>query len=393
MPGPLEGINVVEVGLLVQGPQAAATLAEWGADVIKVELPNIGDSSRWLPMTPTDPRLPHFFACNRGKRSVTADLRTTGGAEVFLRLVEWADVVISNFKPGTLDEWGVGYAAGSVRNPRVIYAMGSSYGSKGVNAVREGADLGAQAAGGLISTTGGAGQDPSPIGATVADHIGSQNLVGGVLAALYARERSGRGQLIESSLVGSVMWAQAPEISAAAFLGRAAGPAAQGHPLVPGIYAVFPTADGHIAVVGVPSPLREHFYTAIGHPELEERFDQVLFYDEDKAELFPVLSEIFRTRTTDEWIAVLRDAGIRYAPVRDHAEVIADPDSWENGYLSTVGDGDDAVTMVRVPVAFSDTPAVTPTMPPALGEHTFDVLESLGYTPEEFADLAASESI
>src|ERR1700712_1856523 len=153
---PLEGIRVVECGLLVQGPQAAGTLAEGGADVIKVELPQIGDSSRWLPMTPTDNRTPHFFACNRTKRSVTVDLHSPAGAEVFLRLAEWADVMITNFKPGTLDEWGVGYAAAAARHPRVIYALGSSYGSKGVNPRREGADLGGQAAGGLISTIGGA---------------------------------------------------------------------------------------------------------------------------------------------------------------------------------------------------------------------------------------------
>jgi len=344
-------------------------------------------------MAPADGRTPHFFACNRTKRSVTIDLHKPDGVEVFLRLVEWADVVISNFKPGTMDEWGVGYAAAAARNPRVIYAMGSSYGSKGVNAAREGADLGAQAAGGLISTTGGAGIEPSPVGATIADHIGSQNIVGGVLAALYARERTGRGQLVETSLVGAVMWAQAPEISACLMSGRPAGPSAQGHPLVPGIYAVFPTSDGHIAVVGVPSPMRAKFFDAIGHPELEGTLGKLLYFDDDKAELFPVLNEIFRTRTTAAWVEVLRDAGIRYAPVRDHAEIIADPDTWENGYLSTIHDGDAEVSMVRVPVAFSDTPAVVPTMPPALGAHTFEVLDALGFSGEEIAALAASGAI
>jgi crotonobetainyl-CoA:carnitine CoA-transferase CaiB-like acyl-CoA transferase len=383
---PLEGIKVVECGLLVQGPQAAATLAEWGADVIKVELPQIGDSSRWLPMTPTDPRTPHFFACNRTKRSVTVDLHTPAGVEVFLRLVEWADVVISNFKPGTMDEWGVGYAAASARNPRIVYASGSSYGSKGVNAVREGADLGGQAAGGLISTTGGLGIERSPVGATVVDHMGSQNIVAGVLAALLARERTGRGQSLETSLVGAAMWAQAPEISACLMSGQFAGPSAQGHPLVPGIYAIFPTADGHIAVVGVPSTHRPQFFAAIGHPELEDQLGKLLYFEADKAELFPVLNEIFRTRTTAAWIDILRDAGIRYAPVRDHAEIVADPDSWENGYLSEA----DGTKYVRVPVAFSDTPAVHPTPPPALGEHTVEVLDSLGFTGEEIAEMAAS---
>ena len=151
-----------------------------------------------------------------------------------------------------------------------------------------------------------------------------------------------------------------------------AGPSAQGHPLVPGIYAVFPTADSHIAVVGVPSPLRPTFFAAIGRPELEEQMGKLLYFDDDKAELFPVLNEIFRTKTTAEWIEILRANGIRYAPVRDHAEIVADPDSWENGYLSECRW---QARYVRVPVSFSDSDIVDPTPPPALGAHTFEVLD------------------
>jgi crotonobetainyl-CoA:carnitine CoA-transferase CaiB-like acyl-CoA transferase len=162
--GPLDGIRVLEAGLLVQGPQASLTMLEWGADVIKVELPGFGDQSRWLPISREDRRSAFFAAYNRGKRSVTIDLRVPRGREVFLRMVETADVVITNFKPGTMDEWGVGYTDAAARNQRIIYAMGSSFGTEGPDAAREGADLGAQAAGGLISTTGGNGGDPSAIG-------------------------------------------------------------------------------------------------------------------------------------------------------------------------------------------------------------------------------------
>ena len=171
MGGALEGLRVVEAGLLVQGPQAAATLGEWGAEVVKVELPGIGDQARWLPIAPDDWRSAFFVACNRGKRSITADLRREEGREVFLRLAEWADVVITNFKPGTMDAWGLGYEDVAARNPRVVYAAGSTFGLVGPDAGREGADLSAQAVGGLISTTGRIDGEPSPVGVTLADAV------------------------------------------------------------------------------------------------------------------------------------------------------------------------------------------------------------------------------
>ena len=129
--GALDGIKVLDAGLLVQGPQAAVMLGDWGADVVKIELPVIGDQSRWLPATQTDPRPPYFLACNRGKRSVTIDLRTPEGRETFLRLAERADVFISNFKSGTLESWGLSYEEVSARNPRIVYAAGSSFGTGG----------------------------------------------------------------------------------------------------------------------------------------------------------------------------------------------------------------------------------------------------------------------
>ena len=235
MTGALDGIRVVEAGLLVQGPQAAATLGAWGAEVVKVELPGFGDQARWLPVEPGDGRSAFFTACNRGKRSVTLDLRTAGGAEAFLRLAEAADVVITNFKAGTMESWGLGYDQVAARNPRVVYAAGSTFGQEGPDAGREGADLSGQSAGGLISTTGRDGGEPTPMGATVADHTAAQNLVAGILAALFARERSGRGQKVETSLLGGQIWAQASEMTHYLLTGRVAGRANRGNPMVPGL--------------------------------------------------------------------------------------------------------------------------------------------------------------
>ena len=148
MPGALEGIRVLEVGQLVQGPQAGALFADMGAEVIKIELPQIGDLSRWIFLSETDTRSAYFYGCNRGKRSVTLDLRTIAGADLFKRMVRDADVVLSNFKPGTMDEWGLGYEHLREENPALIWAAGSTFGHLGADAELEGADLAGQAAGG-----------------------------------------------------------------------------------------------------------------------------------------------------------------------------------------------------------------------------------------------------
>ncbi len=392
--GPLEGVRVLEAGLLVQGPQAALTMQEWGAEVIKIELPGFGDQSRWLPIDRQDRRSAFFMAYNRGKRSMTIDLRLPKGREVFLRLVEDADVVITNFKPGTMDAWRLGYADAAARNERIIYAMGSSFGPKGPDAAREGADLGAQAAGGLISTTGGKGEGPSAIGATVADHIAGQNLLSGILAALYARERTGRGQLVETSLLGGQVWAQAGEYTRYLLSGEVSGPSGRSHPMIPGIYGVFPTADGWIAIVGTAGPARDIFYRTIGRPDLIERFPTLLYFEDDKAALWPILDEVFATKPTAEWCALLGAAGLRFAPVRDHAEVAADPGVRANGYIASVEDPDGVVVeVVRAPVRFSDATPTAQPRSPELGQHTEEVLLESGYSWDEIAGLSEDGAI
>jgi crotonobetainyl-CoA:carnitine CoA-transferase CaiB-like acyl-CoA transferase len=387
--GALDGVKVIEAGLLVQGPQAAATLGEWGAEVVKVELPGFGDQSRWLPVQPGDPRSAYFIGCNRGKRSVTADLRTPDGREVFLRLAEWADVVITNFAPGTMDGWGLAYADVAARNPRVVYAAGSTYGTKGTDAEREGADLSAQAAGGLISSTGRDGHEMTPVGITIADHISGQNLVGGILAALYARERTGRGQCVTTSLLGGQIWAQASEYTGTLLRGASIGRSNRGHPLIPGLYAIFRTADGWIAVVGIVGPLRPAFFEVVGRPELAERFPQPLYWEAEKAELFPLLDEAFGAATTAEWCDRLRAAGLRHAPVQDHEQVLADPNVRANGYVVDV----DGTDVIATPVAFSDTPSKTSAVAPELGQHTEEVLLEVGYSWEDIARLQAAGAI
>lgn len=391
--GALDGVTVVEAGQLVQGPQAAAVLAEWGASVIKVELPDYGDLARSLPVQPGDARSAYFAACNRGKRGITLDLRAAPGRDIFLRLAERADVVVTNFTPGTMEGWGLGYDVLAARNPRLVYASGSTFGEVGPDAGRPGADLSGQAAGGLISTIGTTGGDPSPVAATIADHVASQNLVSGVLAALLSRERTGAGQRVDTSLLGGQLWAQASEYTACLITGHPAGRADRGNPMIPGLYGIFPTADGWIAIVGVTGRARVTFYDVIGRPDLAERFAQPLYWAEDRAQLFPLLDEVFAARTTAAWSELLRAAGLRFAPVRDHAEVIADRAVWDNGYLCEVDGPSGPVPVVPVPVRFSATPGAPAAVAPELGQHTEEVLLELGYSWDDITALRDAGTI
>jgi crotonobetainyl-CoA:carnitine CoA-transferase CaiB-like acyl-CoA transferase len=261
----------------------------------------------------------------------------------------------------------------------------------GPDAQREGVDINVQAAGGLISTIGMDGGDASPVGFTIVDHIASQNLVAGILAALYVRERTGRGQRVAGSLLGGQIWAQATEYTSLALSGRAPGRANSGHPLVYGIYGVFPTADGWIALA--VKPPRDVFYAVIGRPDLDEQYPQLLYSTDDKKTLFPVIAEALAGRSTREWCDVFDSTGVRCAPVRTHDEVLADPGAWENEYFIT-GDGPNGpVTIVAAPVHFSDTPACPPSTPPELGQHTLEVLAELGYDADDIEHLRAIGAI
>jgi formyl-CoA transferase len=284
---------------------------------------------------------------------------------------------------------GLGYHDVAARNRGVVYAAGSTYGTEGTDAAREGADLSGQAAGGLISTTGRDGDDVTPVGATIADHTAAQNLVAGILAALLAREKSGQGQCVTTSLLGGQIWAQASEYTGCLLRGGPAGRANRGHPLIPGLYAIFRTADGWIAVVGIVGPLRQKFFEVVGRPEFSERFAQPLYWDAEKAELFPLLDEAFAVATTAEWCDRLRAAGLRHAPVRDHGEVLADPNVRANGYVVNV----DGIDVIAPPVAFSATPARSSAVAPELGQHTEEVLLDLGYTWDDITRLQDSGAV
>ena len=396
MAGALQGIKVIEVGLLIQGPQAAALLADMGADVIKVELPGIGDQGRYIFLGDGDLRSAVFIGCNRGKRGLTLDLRHEQGANIFKKLTETADIVISNFKPGTLDEWGLGYEDLAAINPRIIWAAGSTFGPVGPDAAREGADLAGQSAGGLISTTGSDGDPPTPVGAFIADHIGSLNMVSGILAALHSRHESGHGQRIEVSLVGGQIWAQATEYTHYLLTGNIPGRSNFGHPLIPAAYRIFQTADGWIGLIGLSAEAKDVFFALVGRPEMamDPRFDALLLSPEELKSLVGELEPIFLERTTDEWCELLQEAGARFAPVRNYAEVVADKGVWENDYFVEVKDAaGQSQRVVGTPIRMSETPLQPSAIAPDLGQHSEEILKEAGYSAADIEKFRTAGTV
>jgi crotonobetainyl-CoA:carnitine CoA-transferase CaiB-like acyl-CoA transferase len=231
--------------------------------------------------------------------------------------------------------------------------------------------------------------------------MASQNMVAGILAALIARSRTGTGQRLDTSLLGGQIWAQASEYTAYLMNGELPGRANRGNALVPGLYGMFTTSDGHIAIVGVVGADRSKFFELVGHPEWVQQFEQTYLFDDARAVIFPLLDDAFSARTTAEWCQILRDAGIRHAPVRNYAEVVDDPGAWQNGYFAQIedagvgygGSGDVGERVVGSPVRFSGTPARVLGAAPELGQHTEEVLLEAGFSWEEISELSAQKAI
>lgn len=390
MSGALDGIRVLDLSTLVQGPQAAAMLHDLGAEVIKIELPDVGDMGRHVGVIEDLGTSVFWEACNRGKRSVTLDLRTEAGHEAFLKLVQISDVVLSNFQPGTLDGWNLGYDDLAAVNPRIIWAAGSFLGPSGPDALREGADIVGEAAGGVIAGIGNDDEPATTVASLLADHCGSQNLQTGVLAALFARERTGRGQRIDVSLLGGQIWMQAPEYTHYFLTGELAGRSNGGHPLVHALYGVFPTSDGALAMAGCPEHLWEGMCRAIEKPEWSDHptYNQYFVTKEIAREMRQDFIEIFSQRPTAEWVERLSAEEQRFSPVRSHDEVAADPQSFANGYIVEVDHPQfGKVNMVGCPIQMSDTPTRFGVEAQQLGQDTEMVLVEAGYDWDELESL------
>lgn len=386
----LDGVRVVELGVWVAGPAAGGVLADWGADVIKVEAPGGDPLRRMLQVTGgagESMSSPPFDLDNRGKRSVVLDLRTEQGRDRMHRLLATADVFLTNLRPEAVAELGLDPDALRAIHPRLICATVTGYGRRGPDAGRPGYDVGAfWARSGLAATAVPEGEPQGLFRGGVGDHVTALTALSGILAALYERERTGEGRVVDVSLLRTGTYCFGWDLSMQLRWGKVGATlprTAQTNPMI----NPYQAADGAwFWLLGVESDrLWPKLLAALGRPEWadDERFDSARARRHNGGALIALLDDCFATRTRDEWTAIFDEHDVWWAPVNTPEEVVTDPQAVAAGAFVDVPGGpwSDAHRAPASPVEFDGQP-LHPRPVPALGEHTAEVLAELGIDPE-----------
>jgi formyl-CoA transferase len=395
-PGPLDGVRVLDLTRVVAGPYCSMFLGDLGAEVVKVEQPGLGDDTRgWGPPF-AGGESAYYLCINRNKKSLTLDLKSKRAVELLRELVKSADVIIENFRPGTMERLGLGEKELRALNPRLIFASLTGFGADGPMSDWPGYDLIVQAWGGLMSITGTPDGEPVKVGVAIIDLVAGLMLGNAITAGLFAREKSGVGQRIDTSLLEAEI-ASLINVGSNYLVGGTV-PARWGnaHPnIVP--YQNFKTADGYL-VIGVASEvIWKRFCQAIGRPELtdDRRFADNSKRVQNRAELISLLSELFLKRNNQAWFDRLTAAEVPCAPVQSIDQVFQAPQVLHRDMLMEVEHPTAGkVRMAGLPVKFSLTPASVRLPPPLLGQHNTEILKSwLGMSAEAIEELKREKII
>jgi len=394
--GPLAGLKVVELAHIMAGPVCGRMLADMGADVIKVERVPHGDASRGFAPPEIDGESAAFIMMNRNKRGIAVNLKHDDGRDIVRRLLEDADVVIENYRKGTMDRLGLGYEELHARNPRLVFCEISGFGRTGPFADHGGFDLVAQGYSGLMSITGeGPGRPPVKCGPPITDITAGILAAMGVLAAIVERNKTGRGQRVDTSLfeagITQTFWQSAIALAT----GHSPGPLGSAHPLnAP--YEAFETSDGWITLGASSEDTWRRLPPVIGRPELldDPRFTLNKDRMAHREALVSELTDAFEQRSTRDWLERLEEAGVPAGPVLSIGEMLAHPQTLARGMVVETEHGRlGKIETLGFPVKFSDTPASVRHAAPTLGEHTREVLVELGFGADRIDELLRAGTI
>jgi crotonobetainyl-CoA:carnitine CoA-transferase CaiB-like acyl-CoA transferase len=374
---PLEGIRVVDLTRVLAGPFCTMLLGDMGADVIKVEDPEHGDDTRaWAPFV--GGQSTYYLGVNRNKKSVAIDLKSADGGAFLEALIQSADVLVENFRPGTLDRLGFGPARARALNRRLIYCSISGYGASGPRRDLPGYDMVIQGESGLMDITGFPETGPTKVGIAISDCLSALYAVQGILLALVDRGRTGEGQVVDIALLDAAVSVLGLPAGIAAATGRGPGRLGNAHPsLAP--YEPFPAADGYVIVAVANPRLWSRFCRAVGaeHFEHDPRFATNDDRLRNRAALTSAIRDLFREQGVDVLIGKLTAAGVPCGRVRSIEDVLSDPQLTARQMLVDVPAGEASVKVPGNPVKLSSVPRIRATPPPALGEHTEEVRAEL----------------
>jgi crotonobetainyl-CoA:carnitine CoA-transferase CaiB-like acyl-CoA transferase len=377
---------VLDLTRVLAGPLGTMILGDLGADVIKVERPGTGDDLRaWGPPFTEDGESAYFLAVNRNKRSVVLDLKADAGRDAFVRLVRDADVVVDNFRPGTLDELGLSEDTLRRANPRIVLVSLTAYGSDGPYRDLPGYDIVVQAMGGIMSVTGEPDGRPMRVGVAIVDVLAGQYIAIAIMAALRERDRTGRGERVELSLLGVELASLVNVVHNQLIAGEPPRRLGNAHPsIVP--YDVFASADGHLAIAVATEAQWSRFCAVLGDASLaaDPRFATNRARVAARDELMSIVEERLMSRPTAEWVKALRAADVPCGPVNTVGAILDDPQVVGSGLIREINRPGGAVQVVGSPLRFASglLPIVAP---PTLGQHSHEVLAEAGLDADEIA--------
>ena len=389
----LEGIKVLDLTRVLAGPYCAMMLADFGANVIKIEPPNVGDDSRAFgPFVGKESA--YFMSLNRNKRSITLNFKRPEEVELFREMVKQADVVLENYRPGTMEKFGLGYDELKKINPKLIYAACSGFGHSGPYMLKPAYDIIVQAMGGIMSITGPEGGEPCRVGASVGDIIAGMFTAYGVMMALYHREKTGEGQKVDVGMLDCQVAVLENAIARYVTSGSVPTPLGNRHPSI-SPFSSFTAKDGHIIVGAGNDRLWTKLCNILGKPELltDPRFNTNGNRTAHVKELTAILNEVFSTKTIEQWMEVLEAAELPCAPINTVDKIVNDPQiKARNMIVELEHPVAGHLKMAGVPVKMSVTPGAVERPAPLLGQHTAELLkEILGWDEAETAKFFAEE--